>query len=278
MGGGQDNTAIANRATVSGGGGNVASGDHSTVGGGDGNTASGGFSSVGGGTSNDASGSLATVAGGLDNTGSGTRSTVSGGENNLASGSFSTVAGGRGNKAQGSFSFAAGREANAIHSGAFVWADNSGAGNFLSLAINEFNVRAAGGTRIYSNPSATVGAWLSPGASAWSAFSDRAVKENLVSIDPLDVLDRLSRVPIDEWNLISQDPSIRHMGPMAQDFHAAFGLGESNRHISTTDADGVALAAIQGLYAIVQEKDAEITALQEQLVQLEARLAALEGK
>jgi hypothetical protein len=56
---------------------------------------------------------------------------------------------------------------------------------------------------------------------------------------------------------------------MAQDFYAAFGVGEDDRHISTVDADGVALAAIQGLYQLMQEQNAQIVAL-------EARVAALE--
>jgi hypothetical protein len=77
-------------------------------------------------------------------------------------------------------------------------------------------------------------------------------------------------VPIQTWNLVSQDAAIRHMGPMAQDFAAAFGLGESERHISTVDADGVALAAIQGLYQLVQDQVVQIAAL-------EARLAVLEA-
>jgi len=68
----------------------------------------------------------------------------------------------------------------------------------------------------------------------------------------------------------SDDPQVCHVGPTAQDFMAAFGLGASERHIGTVDAEGVALAAIQGLYQMVQEKDAKIEAL-------EARLAALEG-
>ena len=64
---------------------------------------------------------------------------------------------------------------------------------------------------------------------------------------------------------------------MAQDFHAAFGLGESERYISSSDADGIALAAIQGLYEIVQEKDAEIAVQQEQITELTARLDRLEA-
>jgi hypothetical protein len=75
------------------------------------------------------------------------------------------------------------------------------------------------------------------------------------------------------------------MGPMAQDFHAAFGLGEDPRYIGTLDADGVALAAIQGLYEISRQQAARIEALeagnaaqQEQIDDLQARLAALEKR
>jgi hypothetical protein len=63
---------------------------------------------------------------------------------------------------------------------------------------------------------------------------------------------------------------------MAQDFAAAFGVGEDDKHISTVDADGVALAAIQGLYKVVQEKDAKISAQQQQIDDLNTRLTALE--
>ena len=91
-------------------------------------------------------------------------------------------------------------------------------------------------------------------------------------------LERLVSIPIETWNYKTQDPSIRHMGPMAQDFYAAFGLGVDDKHISTVDADGVALAAIQGLYELVKEKDAQIAKQQEQITQLSERLAALEAR
>ena len=85
-----------------------------------------------------------------------------------------------------------------------------------------------------------------------------------------------AQVPVTSWNYKSQDPSIRHMGPMAQDFYGTFGLGEDDTHISTVDADGVALAAIQGLYAENQALKAEVAAQQQQLDEVTTRLAALE--
>lgn len=99
------------------------------------------------------------------------------------------------------------------------------------------------------------------------------------------MLTQLAQIPVTTWNYKAQSPSIRHMGPMAQEFYAAFGLGEDDKHISTVDADGVALVAIQGLYQVVQKQDARIEtleaengALQERLDSLEARVAALEGQ
>ena len=85
----------------------------------------------------------------------------------------------------------------------------------------------------------------------------------------------------------AQSPSVRHVGPMAQDFHAAFGLGGDDKHINTVDADGVALAAIQGLHQIVQEQQTEldkkqrtIGLLQKQVealrIELDSRLRAME--
>lgn len=65
--------------------------------------------------------------------------------------------------------------------------------------------------------------------------------------------------------------AVRHIGPMAQDFHAAFEVGEDDEHIATVDADGVALAAIQGLYRLVAEKDAKIAEEAKKVAALEAR-------
>ena len=71
-------------------------------------------------------------------------------------------------------------------------------------------------------------------------------------------LQRLVSWPVSTWNYQAQGAGIRHLGPTAQDFHAAFGLGEDDTTISTVDEQGVALAAVQGLYATVQDKDARI--------------------
>jgi len=107
--------------------------------------------------------------------------------------------------------------------------------------------------------------------------SDVNAKENFVPVEEGEVLEALAGIPISTWNYKADDPAVRHMGPMAQDFYAAFGLGEDDRHIAPLDTNGVAIAAIQELNQRVQEQDAQIAALQQQNAALEVRLAALEA-
>ena len=223
----------------------------------------------------------ATVGGGVANVADCGSCTVAGGSSNTASGFVSTIPGGRFNTASGDYSFAAGYLARASANGCFVFADSS-IGQFTTCAFpNEFIARAVGGVYFFTGGTSDAtytGAQLPAGASAWIAYSDRAGKDNVSPVEPGDVLSRLVAIPIATWNWKTQDASIRHMGPMAQDFRAAFGLGESARTISTVDADGVALAAIQGLYQLVQEKDARIAALEQRLTDVESlrgELAAL---
>jgi hypothetical protein len=101
-------------------------------------------------------------------------------------------------------------------------------------------------------------------------FSDRNLKENFRPVDDAEILKLLADLPISTWNYIAQDDSIRHIGPMAQDVHAAFGVGEDDRHITAIDADGIALAAIKGLYQqnLAQQKEiAELKVLIQQLLE-----------
>ncbi|MCB1056069.1 MAG: tail fiber domain-containing protein [Acidobacteria bacterium] len=104
--------------------------------------------------------------------------------------------------------------------------------------------------------------------------SDKNLKENVESVKPGDILDRLATIPIQRWNFTEDQADTPHLGPMAQDFYAAFGLGSDDKHIAATDADGVALAAIQALnqrlLAAVEKLEAENHALAARLEALEA--------
>jgi len=259
---GENNKARGNWSTVSGGGGATAF---------DSNAALGDYSSVGGGFHNAASGYIATVGGGNFNTASGQQATVGGGLFDTASGVYATVPGGLANKALGDYSFAAGRSAKANHPVAFVWADRGDAvfgTDFASSAINEFSVRAQGGTRIFSNLALTAGVTLAPGASAWGVASDSNLKRNIRLVDGKEILSKVARLPIKRWSYKAQDPSIEHIGPMAQDFYPLFKVGDDEKTISTIDPPGIALAAIQGLYQIVQEHQVENDELRRELKDL----------
>lgn len=111
--------------------------------------------------------------------------------------------------------------------------------------------------------------------------SDRNAKKDFRSVEPQSVLDKLAALPVSEWSYKS-DPSVRHLGPMAQDFHAAFGVGPDDRHIATVDADGVALAAIQGLNGKFEDemerKDDEIASLKQAITDLRRSVEALARK
>jgi Chaperone of endosialidase len=105
-----------------------------------------------------------------------------------------------------------------------------------------------------------------------SLTSDRNAKKNFSSVNSQSILEKVAHVPISSWNYKTDANNLRHIGPMAQDFHATFGLnGKDDKHISSVDEAGVALAAIQGLY---QQNQFLIA----QLKTLEARLAKLERK
>jgi hypothetical protein len=293
VGGGSYNQATAEGSTVSGGEENWAAGPWSAVGGGFNNgafgnagTVAGGwynvassYSAVGGGNGNAASGPDSTVAGGVNNTASGPYSTVAGGAGNTADGDHATVAGGIGNTAGGANSFAAGFHAKARSDGAFVWAD-SNLPDIRSYGPNTFTARTTGGARFISAIDAstgdpTAGVKLAPGGGSWSSLSDRAAKRGFTPVDRRTLLERLDRVPITRWGYKSQAPSVRHLGPMAQGFYSAFGLGEDSRHIDTIDSEGVALAAIQGLYRQNQALERQNRALNSRLSRLERQMRRL---
>ncbi len=247
--GGESNTASGFVSALVGGDENTASGDYSFIGGGKSVANSGTYGTVGGGQNNNVSAEWATIAGGNTNTASGNGANVSGGANNTASGAHATVLGGSKNTASGNQSLAAGVDSNAATTGAFVWSDDSsGATQLTSTVDNQFLARASGGFTLWTNATNTVGATLASGSGTWASASDRAMKTNVARIDEADVLDKVATLPITTWSYVSER-GVRHVGPMAQDFYAAFGVGADDRHITSIDEDGVALAAIKAFSA-----------------------------
>jgi len=308
------NCVLANFGTVGGGLANTASGQFAIVGGGWANVASGGNAAVGGGWANIASDSVATVAGGSYNTASGTAATVAGGMENIASGWYAAVVGGWANTAGGLYTFvgggraniasnycafAAGRNARAVHDGSFVWSSydspspSFGSDTFFVNAPNGLGIncgaqRLDGGGQYWMNfgrvasggqlIETSVGATLSL-SGVWQNASDQNRKTDFVETEPREVLEKLVALPVRQWRYTNEPSGVKHIGPTAQEFKAAFGLGHDERSIGTVDADGVALAAIQGLNQKVEDRsqksEARIEKLEAENAALKAELAEL---
>ncbi len=205
------------------------------------------------------------------------------------------------------YAVAIGRAASANgYEGAIVITDGSTSDSLEASANHQFNVRAAGGYRFFTNSAETSGvlfqaypgsastpwsgcsnvqwvisasncAYLSNGG-AWTNVSDVNRKHGFAAVLGEDVLLRLRSLPITTWTYNAESDGVRHLGPTAQDFHAAFGLGGDDRtHITTVDADGVALAAAQALEARTRAQAERIQVLERENAEMRARLDRLEA-
>jgi hypothetical protein len=149
-----------------------------------------------------------------------------------------------------------------------------------ATTANQFLARASGGFTLWTNAANTIGAKLNAGSGTWASASDRTLKTDVAPIDDARVLDKVAALPVSEWSY-KTEPGVRHVGPMAQDFYAAFGVGEDNRHITAIDEDGVALSAIKALRRQVADLKAQVSdveALQAQVSELKAQMIAMRSR
>ncbi|HYG53280.1 MAG TPA: tail fiber domain-containing protein, partial [Flavobacteriales bacterium] len=236
------------------------------------------------GSSNNASAAYAIALG---------RGCISSDSNAVAIGYHTTASGkyaigfGFQNVASGDYSMTMGYHANTNNrTGSIIFSDASSATYVGSTADNQFIVRASGGYFFYSNSGLTTGVTLASGSGSWSSVSDRRKKDNFRLVSPQEILKGLGQLQVYTWNYKTQDSRIRHIGPTAQDFYAAFGFGENDTTISAVDIDGVNLTAIQALEmqsrelvkktAEIEKMKAELDALKRQKEDLERRLIRME--
>ncbi len=146
---------------------------------------------------------------------------------------------------------------------------NTNTGNEWSLNAHDsdFRMTPAG--------SATVAMTIFPTgnvtiAGTLTQNSDRNSKENFRDLDHKALLQKIASLDITEWNFKYENDAIRHIGPMAQDFHKIFGLGEREDGIAPLDTSGVALAAVQGLQKELADRDRRIGELESRLERLDA--------
>jgi hypothetical protein len=285
---GGEGSFIGAGGTVLTSGGNSASGKDSFIGAGDSNavaaneaaigsgllnaiTSKGVYGAIAGGQRNTINGEWGAVAGGNANQ-AGERGFVGGGYGNKATAEYAMVPGGDGNTAAGIASFAAGHLADATQKGSFVWSDESGSAALKDTAANQFIARATGG--FYFSTSSKGGAELKAGSGAWASLSDRNAKAAIRPIDDASVLAKVSALPVSSWQYRSER-GITHVGPIAQDFYATFGVGEDDRHIASIDEDGVALSAIKALDRKNASLEAGNAALERRVDELAAAVARL---
>jgi hypothetical protein len=298
VGGGRNNRALGIESVVAGGRANLATATQGTVIGGRMNRADGVAVTVGG-SSNFAAGPASAVLGGLSVLALAERAAIAGGQD-VGGFSEAAVPGGTLNCAGGKGSLAAGTQAkirkpvaaaNSIgchgglagtdadgDEGTFSWADTQPV-DLVSDGPDRFIARARGGFHFgkdsaYTIPAGTLiatsaGGRLTTGGT-WTNASSRALKTGFAAVDPAAMLARVLALEITRWRYTANAAEGEHLGPMAEDFHAAFGLGADATSISTVDATGVALAAIQGLQRKHADEQARIA---QRIAAIEAQLA-----
>jgi hypothetical protein len=302
--GGNDNSISASYGVIGGGQGNDLEDGASwgVIGGGAYNTVDNWNASVLGGWANDANGQYTAIGGGEHNTTcssceggaiaggaanditAGTHAAIGGGYDNTVSGSNATVPGGHSNTASGDYAFAAGRRAKATAQGCFVWADSTNS-DYTCSTTNEFRARATGGFLFSADTTGTVKCTLTAGA-GWACTSDINSKTDFAHPEPSEVLERLMMVKIPTWQYNSPGGSgERHIGPIAQDFAAAFDLGGDGTMINPMDMGGVAMAASQALaqkadaQAVhISSLEAEVATQRQEMAELRHLLVALQAQ
>lgn len=179
--------------------------------------------------------------------------------------------------ADADYSVAIGQRASTNgHAGAIVLSDGSTTDSTQASANNQFTVRSAGGVRLFTNATMTVGVQVAAGGSSWAVISDRNKKLDFRNVDGEHLLTTLRSVPVTTWRYKDEeDKTTLHIGPMAQDWHQAFGFTTDDKTINMSDLDGVNLAAVKALEARTAEQAAQIKTLQAQLDELRSAMQKL---
>jgi hypothetical protein len=208
----------------------------------------------------------------------------------------STFTVGEQNTASGAASVALGYHAHTnARQGSFVFADRSTVDTLRAGVNHSSNWRVSGGFRIFTSSNLTTGITLQSGSSVsnwgqsnaviststgaylstagiWTNTSDVNRKHLFENISGEDILMKIRNLPITRWSYRVDKDNVRHIGPMAQDFYAAFKLGDDNKAIGTVDADGVALAGIKALEERTSRLSSELQAMKAENAALREKL------
>jgi hypothetical protein len=212
----------------------------------------------------------------------------------------SSFAAGEDNTASGAASVALGYHAHTnARQGSFVFSDRSSVDTLRAGVNHSANWRVSGGFRIFTSSNLSTGVTIQSGSSVsnwgqsnaviststgaylstagmWVDVSDVNRKHLFADVPGETVLAQLRTLPIQSWSYRVEPDRVRHFGPTAQDFHAAFGLGSDPTTISSVDEAGVALAGVKALDTRTTAQQTRIEALERENAALRARLDAIE--
>jgi hypothetical protein len=189
------------------------------------------------------------------------------------------VAIGWNNTADANYSMALGYRASTNgFQGAMVLSDASSTDSTEAAANNQFMSRFAGGYRLWTNAAETNSCAIAASGTSWVCSSSRALKENFVPVDGEELLRRIRGVELNRWTLTDDPARTPHLGPFAEDFHAAFGLGDDPRAIGHQDIDGVNFGGVKALDARTLQMQSRMDAQARQIEKLQADKAALEAR
>jgi Head domain of trimeric autotransporter adhesin/Chaperone of endosialidase len=240
---------------------------------------------------------VGSVAMGSNTIASGTYS-ISMGTNTTASGTYSTsmgsttLASGNASTAMGAVTIASGDNSTAMGNyvstsgfkGSFAIGDNSTGTVMQSFVADGFRARFAGGYRLFTNSAVTVGAFLNANANSWAALSDVRMKENFLQVNGESFLNKIAGMHLTTWNYKGQNvKTLRHYGPMGQDFFKAFGKDElgtigCDTLINQQDFLGVNLIAIQALEKRTTSLKKENKKLKTENENMQNKIAGLESR
>ncbi|MCX5707779.1 MAG: tail fiber domain-containing protein [Candidatus Omnitrophica bacterium] len=113
------------------------------------------------------------------------------------------------------------------------------------------------------------GTWICPACPS----SSRTLKENFAAINLEDILGKIDQLEVPRWNYKSDNRSVTHIGPMAEDFYSLFKTGSRESQLHLIDSAGVSLAGVKDLLAKANRQEQRLEELGREIEDLKVQLS-----